>query len=52
MNKPGGTRWEVDTMVYGIPSHPFVTKQQVFFIVLINFEYTFKLIAERSIRVF
>ena len=21
-------RWEVDTMVYGIPSHLFVTKQQ------------------------
>ena len=25
-------RWEVDTMVYGIPSHLFVTKQQVVFI--------------------
>ena len=37
-----GTRWEVDTMVYGIPSHIFVTKQQsCFFKVLINFEYTF-----------
>ena len=27
-DKPGGTRWKVDTMVYGIPSHLFVTKQQ------------------------
>ena len=44
MNKPGGTRWEVDTMVYGIPSQLFVTKQQVVFIVLINFEYTFQLV--------
>ena len=24
----GGTGWEVDTIVYGIPSHIFVTKQQ------------------------
>ena len=37
MNKLGGTRWEIDTMVYGIPSHRFVTKQQVVFIVFINF---------------
>ena len=24
----GLARWEVDTMVYGIPSHLFITKQQ------------------------
>ena len=27
-----GIRWEVDTMVYGIPSHIFVTKQQSCFL--------------------
>ena len=27
-NKLGGTWWEVDTVLYGIPSHIFVTKQQ------------------------
>ena len=35
------TRWEVDTMVYGIPSHLFVTKQQSCFI---NFQHTFQLV--------
>ena len=35
------TRWEVYTMVYGIPSHLFVTWQQSSFIVLINFDYQY-----------
>ena len=31
---------EIDIMVYGIPSHLFVTKQQSCFIVLSDFRYT------------